>query len=84
MSAAAATTGSEAPFIDTLSAEYDFDIHAAHRRAREQSFYARTPLGLMAVDYEAVHFVLHDRRFRLQGNDALDLAGITAGPLREW
>lgn len=84
MSAAPSTTGPEAPFIDTLTAEYDHDIHSAHRRARETAFYARTPLGLIFLDYEAVHWVLHERRFRLQGNDALDLAGIPAGPLREW
>ncbi|MBK7947809.1 MAG: cytochrome P450 [Deltaproteobacteria bacterium] len=84
MSAAPTTTGPEAPFIDTLSAEYDSDIHAAHRRARESAFYARTPLGLIFLDYEAVHWLLHERRFRLQGNDALDLAGIPAGPLRDW
>ncbi|MFO0687716.1 MAG: cytochrome P450 [Myxococcota bacterium] len=84
MSAAPSTTGPEAPFIDTLSAEYDFDIHSAHRRARETSFYARTPLGLIFLDYEAVHWLLHERRFRLQGNDALDLAGVPAGPLRDW
>lgn len=86
---APATTGAEAPFagapfIDTLSAEYDFDIHSAHHRARETAFYARTPLGLIFLDYEAVHWLLHERRFRLQGNDALDLAGIPAGPLRDW
>lgn len=72
------------PFIDTLSAEYDYDIHAAHRRARAESFYAQTPLGLIFLDYEAVHWLLHERRFRLQGNDALDLAGIPDGPLRTW
>lgn len=72
------------PFIDTLSAEYDYDIHAAHRRARARSFYAQTPLGLIFLDYEAVHWLLHERRFRLQGNDALDLAGIPDGPLRTW
>lgn len=76
--------GPDAPFIDTLSAAYDDDIHAAHRRARAESFYARTPVGLIFLDYEAVHWLLHERRFRLQGNDALDLAGIPEGPLRSW
>ena len=73
-----------APFIDTLSAAYDFDIHSAHRAARERSWYARTPMGLIFLDYEAVHWLLHEKRFRLQGNDALDLAGIRDGRLREW
>lgn len=92
MSAAAATPDSprtppappNVPFIDTLSAEYDYDIHSAHREARARSWYARTPQGLIFLDYEAVHWLLHEKRFRLQGNDALDLAGITSGALREW
>jgi len=85
MSAAAhSTPPTAAPFIDTLSAAYDEDIHSAHREARARSWYAETPLGLIFLDYEAVHWLLHERRFRLQGNDALDLAGIVAGPLRRW
>ena len=88
MSAAQSTSDSgkaaAAPFIDTLSAVYDVDIHTAHREARERSWYATTPLGLIFLDYEAVHWLLHERRFRLQGNDALDLAGIPGGLLREW
>lgn len=74
----------EAPYIDMLSAAYDEDIHAAHRRVRAESFYARTPFGLIFLDYESVQWLLHSRHFRLQGNDALDLAGIVDGPLREW
>lgn len=74
----------EIPFIDTLAPAYDEDIHSAHRRAREQSFAARTPMGLIFLDYPSVHFLLHDKRFRLQGNDALDLAGIRDGSLRRW
>ncbi len=88
MSAAQSTsdskTASAVPFIDTLSAAYDVDIHSAHHKARERSWYATTPLGLIFLDYEAVHWLLHERRFRLQGSDALDLAGIHDGLLREW
>jgi len=84
MSAATSLPPTAAPFIDTLSAAYDEDIHAAHRAVRERSFWAETPLGLIFLDYEAVHWLLHEKRFRLQGNDALDLAGIAPGPLRRW
>ncbi len=84
MSAVHFEPGAAAPFIDTLSAAYDLDIHAAHRAARERSWYATTPLGLVFLDYESVHWLLHEKRFRLQGNDALDLAGIRSGRLREW
>ena len=80
----AVTLDAGVPFIDTLSPAYDRDIHAAHREARERSWYAKTPLGLIFLDYESVHWLLHEKRFRLQGNDALDLAGIRGGRLRQW
>ncbi len=84
MSASATKVESEAPFIDVLDPAYDVDIHTAHRRARERSWYAKTPFGLIFLDYEAVDWLLHEKRCRLQGNDALDGAGITTGPLRQW
>jgi len=73
-----------APFIDTLSPAYDRDIHTAHRLARERSWYAATPVGLLLLDYDAVHWLLHDRRWRQLGADALVSAGITDGPLWDW
>jgi len=74
----------EAPFVDTLSPAYDADIHAAHRSAREQSWYARTPLGLLVLRYDDVDWLLRDRRWRELGADALAGAGISDGPLWEW
>lgn len=73
-----------APFIDTLSPAYDADVHSAHRRARGQSWYATTPTGLLMLDYDSVHWLLHDRRWRELGADALAAAGITEGPLWDW
>ncbi|MEE2663951.1 MAG: cytochrome P450 [Myxococcota bacterium] len=73
-----------APFIDTLSPAYDADIHGAHRTAREKSWYAQTPLGLLLLRYRDVQWLLRDARFREQGADALALAGITDGPLLDW
>ena len=74
----------DAPFIDTLDRAYDADIHAAHAAARRRSWYARTPLGMLVLRYAQVQEMLHDRRWREQGPDALRLAGIEAGPLWEW
>jgi cytochrome P450 len=74
----------QAPFIDTLDPAYDADLHAAHRVAREKSWYATTPVGLIVLRYRDVHAVLHERRFRELGPDALRMAGITSGPLWEW
>ena len=74
----------EVPFIDTLSASYDADIHRAHRQARADSWYARTPVGLIFLEHDAVLWMLRDRRFREQGAEALVSAGITSGPLWDW
>jgi cytochrome P450 len=74
----------DAPFIDTLSPAYDEDIHGAHRNARERSFYARTPAGLLFLRYEDVLWLLRDPRWRELGADALPSAGITDGPIWDW
>jgi len=74
----------DAPFIDTLSVEYDDDIHGAHREARERSWYARTPAGLIFLRHEDVLSLLRDRRWRQVGADALPPAGITDGPIWDW
>jgi cytochrome P450 len=73
-----------AAFIDTLSPGYDLDIHAAHRKARAQGWYANTPAGILVLDHAPVRAVLHDRRWRELGGAALQMAGITSGPLWEW
>ncbi len=72
------------PFIDTLSVEYDADIHGAHREARERSWCAQTPAGLMLLEYEDVLWLLRDPRWQELGADALPLIGITDGPLWDW
>jgi cytochrome P450 len=72
------------PFIDTLDPAYDRGLHAAHRAARERSWYATTPVGIIVLRYRDVQAVLHDRRWRELGPDALRMAGITSGPLWEW
>jgi cytochrome P450 len=73
-----------APFIDTQHPDYDADIHTAHRLAREQSWYATTPQGLIALRYRDVLALLRERRLRELGSDALRLAGIESGPLWDW
>jgi cytochrome P450 len=73
-----------APFIDTLDPAYDADIHAAHAAAREKSWYATTPAGILVLRYADVLAVLRDRRWRELGADGLAAAGITAGPLWDW
>jgi cytochrome P450 len=74
----------ERPFIDTLSPAYDDDVHTPHRAARAESWCARTPIGLMFLDYDDVHALVRDARFPELGLEALRLAGITSGPLWDW
>jgi cytochrome P450 len=73
-----------APFIDTLDPGYDRDIHAAHAAAREKSWYARTPYGILLLGYDDVHACLRDRRWHELGAAALAGAGISEGPLWDW
>jgi cytochrome P450 len=72
------------PFLDTLSPDYDRNLHAAHRAASERSWLARTPVGLAFLHYEDVLWLLRDKRWRELGADALVGAGITEGPLWTW
>lgn len=72
------------PFIDTLDPAYDANLHAVHRAARAQWWYATTPVGILVLRYRDVHALLHERRWRELGPDALRMAGITSGPLWEW
>ncbi len=72
------------PFIDTLDPAYDLKLHATHATARAQWWYARTPLGILVLRYRDVQALLHERRWRELGPDALRMSGITSGPLWDW
>ena len=61
------------PFIDTLDPAYDADIHAAHHAARERSWYARTPTGLLLLRYRDVHASLRWRT-RAVGDGGVEVA----------
>jgi hypothetical protein len=74
----------DATFIDTLDPAYDRDVHAQHAAAREKSWYARTPFGILLLGYDDVLACLRDRRWRELGADALAGAGISDGPLFDW
>lgn len=50
------------PFLDTLSADCDQNLHAARRAASERSWVARTPVGLAFLGYEDVLWLLRDER----------------------
>ncbi len=71
-------------FLDIYSADYDNDVHGAHRMARSAAWYAMTPAGVMAVRYDEVNALLKDRRLGEMGEAALQGVGITEGPLFDW
>lgn len=67
--------------IDTMSPDYDADPHGHNRAALERGPIAMGTFGPEALSYEAVHTVLRDRRFRMPSGLALELQGITSGPV---
>ncbi|WP_338090934.1 cytochrome P450 [Planosporangium thailandense] len=73
----------EAPFLDVTDPEFRFDSPAV-TEARELSWYARTPLGLVVLRYAEAHAVLRDPRFGQSGERHLALQGISDGPLYDW
>jgi cytochrome P450 len=73
-----------APFTDTQSAAYDRNIHSTLARARDASWYADTPFGVLVLRYDDVHWLLHDKHWRELGTAALPAAGISEGPLWDW
>lgn len=71
------------PVIASMSDEYEADPHRLNREALEQAPVAIGPFGPELLSYDAVHLALRDRRFRMPAGLALDLQGITAGPVWE-
>lgn len=69
------------PRLATMTPDYDADPHAHHRAALEQGPISMGTFGPEALSYEAVHAVLRDRRFRMPSGLALELQGITSGPV---
>lgn len=69
------------PQLPTMSPEYDADPHTFHRRALAQAPIAMGALAPEAMSYEAVHFVLRDRRFKMPSGLALEVQGVTSGPV---
>ncbi|MGC9665943.1 cytochrome P450 [Planosporangium sp. 12N6] len=76
-------TSLDTPFLDVTDPEFRFDSPAV-TEARELSWYALTPLGLIVLRYAEAQEVLHDRRFAQNGERYLALQGITDGPLYDW
>ena len=72
------------PFVDLFDVDYDENLHDVLRQARQQSWYATTPMGMIVLGYEDVQVFVRSPHLREMGVDALALAGITSGPLWDW
>jgi cytochrome P450 len=72
------------PFIDTFDPAYDLELHARLRAAREVSWYATTPVGIVVLTHEGVRELVLDRRWHELGAEGLRMAGIDSGPLWDW
>ena len=69
------------PWFDPFTAEYEADPHAVHRTVLAESPVARHPFGLAVLGYDAVQTVLRDRHFVNPPGLALEMYGITDGPV---
>jgi cytochrome P450 len=74
---------SEVPFLNIIEPGFDYES-AQVAQAREQYWYAHTPLGPMVLRHEEGLELLKDRRFRLGGEHYPRTVGIQAGPLYDW
>ncbi|GAA1799176.1 cytochrome P450 [Planosporangium flavigriseum] len=77
------TASLDAPFLDVTDPKFRFDSPAV-AEARELSWYAKTPLGLLVLRYAEAQGVLRDLRFAPSGERYLALQGISEGPLYDW
>lgn len=68
-------------FLDALSPAYQDDWHGMNRDALAAGPIGMGPFGPAILGYEAVHEVLRDRRYRMPPGMALEIQGITSGPV---
>jgi cytochrome P450 len=71
------------PFLNIFEPEFHYE-HPAIVQAREQSWYADTPLGPIVLRHEDVWALLRDRRLVPGGRRYMHKIGITEGPLYDW
>lgn len=74
---------SAAPFLNIFDPEFHYE-HPAIVQAREQGWYADTPLGPIVLRHEDVWALLRDRRLVPGGRRYMHKIGITEGPLYDW
>jgi cytochrome P450 len=76
-------TTSEAPFLNIFDPDFHYE-HESIADAREEHWYADTPLGPIVLRHDDAWALLRDRRLVPGGRRYMHKIGITEGPLYEW
>ncbi|HYZ15101.1 MAG TPA: cytochrome P450 [Candidatus Acidoferrum sp.] len=71
------------PFLNIVDPGFRADSEDVER-AREVSWYARTPLGIVVLRYHHVVAFLKDGRLHSGTSTLLKLRGVEDGPLQDW
>jgi cytochrome P450 len=77
-------TLADLPYADLEGEEYAAAPYDYLDRMREQTWGARTAIGLIVLSYDAIQEVYNDPRFRTPGVDTYKLQGVTSGIAYEW
>lgn len=77
------TPAVDLPFLDITSPDFRFGSPAV-AAAREASWCATTPMGLLVLRHAEIHQLLRDPRLAQSGERYLELMGISDGPLYDW
>jgi cytochrome P450 len=72
-----------APFLDVTDPHFDF--HSAEVvDARERSWYAESPIGILVLRYAQAQELLRDQRLTHNGKGYMELNGVFDGPVYDW
>ena len=74
---------SEVPFLDILDPDFEFSAPEV-MAAREQSWYANSPVGLLVLRYAEAHALLRDTRLVSNGKRFMEMNDVFDGPLYDW
>jgi hypothetical protein len=73
------------PFVSFTSDEYQADPHGVWRRAREQSWLARTEIAVNVIPYKANFEMMRTRQLTTMGDTIMRIQGVLDGPMyRYW
>jgi hypothetical protein len=82
--AGAATTIAELPYIDLEGEEFAAAPFEMLDRMREQTWAARTHMGIMLLSHDSVQEIYADPRLRQPGIETFKLQGIHEGVAYDW